>query len=83
MKESHNAEPDITDGIKTDSTGTKGNSKTTGDSEVQDGRGVDRAEEQKKSYEKSDEQQEFLQDANSNTVKGNESSVKDGKGMTQ
>jgi hypothetical protein len=82
MKESFNAEKDISENIKTSSTDSKKNSKTTGDSEVQDGEGVARPEQQKKSYEKSDEQQEYLQDANNNTASGNESPVQNGKGLS-
>jgi len=49
---------------------------------VQNGRGVVRPEQQKKSYEKSDEAQEYIEDANNNTATGNESPVQNGKGMT-
>ena len=83
MEESlNNAAEDNSKGVKTSSTDSKENSKTTGDSQVQDGEGVVRPEEQKKSYEKSEEQQEYLQDANNNTASGNESPVQNGKGMT-
>lgn len=68
--------------VKTSSTDSKGNNKTTGDSEVQDGKGVERPEEKKKAYEKSEEQQEYLEGANNNTASGNESPVQNGKGMT-
>jgi hypothetical protein len=82
MEESYNVDPNISQDVKTSSTDSKSNSKTTGDSQVQDGEGVIRPEEQKKAYEKSDEQQEYLQDANNNTAAGNESPVQNGKGMT-
>ena len=58
---------------------SKSNSKTTGDSQVQDGKDVVRPEEQKKSYEKSDEQQEYIEDVNNNTAVANEPPVQDGK----
>ncbi|MGI8634493.1 MAG: hypothetical protein ACR2KZ_03720 [Segetibacter sp.] len=83
MEESlNNAAEDNSKGVKTSSTDSKENSKTTDDSQVQDGQGVIRPEEQKKAYEKSEEQQEYLQDANNNTALSNESPVQDGKGMT-
>jgi hypothetical protein len=72
MKESYNAERDTSENVKTSSTDSKENSKTTGDSQVQDGEGVERPEQQKKAYEKSDEQQEYLQEANNNTAVANE-----------
>lgn len=77
MEESfNNKDENLSEGVKTSSTDSKDNSKTTGDSEVQDGKGVVRPEEQTKSYEKSDEQQEYLQSANNNTAVGNENPVK-------
>jgi hypothetical protein len=82
MEESYNADQNISRGTKTSSTDSKNNSKTTGDSQVQDGTGVERPEEPEKAYEKSDEQQEYIQQANNNTESGNESPVQDGKGMT-
>ncbi len=83
MEESlNNAVEDNSKGVKTSSTDSKENSKTTGDSQVQDGQGVVRPEEQKKAYEKSEEQQEYLQDANDNTALSNENPVQNGKGMT-
>ena len=82
MDESYNTDPNISKEPRTSSTDSKDNSKTTGDSQVQDGSDVVRPEEQEKSYEKSDEQQEYLEQANNNTAAGNESPVKDGKGMT-
>jgi len=82
MEDNYNVDPDLSKGPKTSSTNPKGNEKTTGDSEVQDGSGVERPEQQKKAYEKSDEAQEYIQDANNNTASGNESPVQNGKGMT-
>lgn len=82
MEENYNSDPGISKDPKTSSTDSKQNSKTTGDSQVQDGEGVERPESQEKSYEKSDEQQEYLQDANNNTAAGNESPVKNGKGLS-
>ncbi|HEX8278134.1 MAG TPA: hypothetical protein VF540_05540 [Segetibacter sp.] len=80
MEESYNSDPQTSGTPKTSSTDSKSNSKTTGDSQVQDGIGVENQEE--KSYEKSDEQQEYLEQANNNTAAANESPVQDGKGMT-
>ena len=82
MEDSYNADPNLSKEVKTSSTDSKQNSKTTGDSQVQDGEGVVRPEEQEKAYEKSEEQQEYLEDANNNTASANESPVKDGKGLT-
>lgn len=82
MEESYNANPGVSRGTKTSSTDSKDNSKTTGDSQVQDGSGVERPEEQEKAYEKSEEQQEYIDQANNNTATGNEDPVKNGKGMT-
>ena len=81
MEDSYNVDPELSQGTKT-STDSKDSSKTTGDSEVQDGSGVVRPEQQKKAYEKSDEQQEYIEQANNNTASGNESPVQNGKGMT-
>jgi hypothetical protein len=83
MEESlNNSDGSTSKDVKTSSTDSKENSKTTGDSQVQDGQGVERPEEQKKSYEKSEEQQEYLEDANNNTAVGNKSPVQNGKGLT-
>ena len=82
MEDSYNVNPDLSKEPKTSSTDSKDNSKTTGDSEVQDGTGVVRPEEQEKAYEKSEEQQEYIHQANNNTASGNESPVQNGKGMT-
>ncbi len=82
MEENYNSDPNEVKDVKTSSTDSKENSKTTGDSQVQDGEGVLRPEEQQKSYEKSDEQQEYIKDANNNTASGNESPVKNEKGMS-
>ncbi len=57
------------------------NSKTTGDSEVQDGKGVVEHEVEMP-YEKGDDQQEYIEQANDNTEVANESPVQNGKGMT-
>lgn len=81
MEESYNVDPNTSQGTKT-SSDTKNNSITTGDNEVQDGTDVVRPEEREKAYDKSDEQQEYLQDANNNTAVGNKNPVKDGKGLT-
>lgn len=82
MEDSYNVDPNLSEGTKTSSTDSNDNSKTTGDSQVQDGSGVVRPEEQEKAYEKSDEQQEYIEQANNNTASGNESPVQNGKGMT-
>lgn len=82
MEDSYNVDPDLSKKPKTSSTDSKDNSKTTGDSQVQDGEGVVRPEEQEKSYDKSEEQQEYIEEANNNTASGNESPVQNGKGMT-
>jgi len=82
MEENYNSDPKGSKDPKTSSTDSKNNSKTTGDSQVQDGTGVVRPEEQEKAYEKSDEQQEYLENANNNTASGNESPVQNGKGLT-
>ena len=82
MEENYNSDNGESKDVKTSSTDSKANPKTTGDSQVQDGEGVMRPEEQEKSYEKSDEQQEYIQDANNNTASGNESPVKNDKGMS-
>jgi hypothetical protein len=82
MEDSYNVDPNLSEGVKTSSTDSKENSKTTGDSQVQDGAGVERPEQQEKAYEKSDEQQEYIEQANNNTASGNESPVQNGKGLT-
>lgn len=66
-----NEAQDKTKTTKTSSTDEKGSDKTTGDSQVQDGKGVVQHEE--KTYEKSDEQQEYVDQANNNTKVANES----------
>lgn len=81
MEENYNADSNAAKDVKTSSTDSKQNSKTTGDSQVQDGTGVVMPEEQKKGYEKSDEQQEYIEQANNNTASGNESAVQNAKGM--
>jgi hypothetical protein len=82
MEESYNKDPEATKTPKTSSTNSEGSSVTTGDSQPQNGIGVENSEQPTKLYEKSEEQQEYLQDANNNTKKANESPVQDGKGMT-
>jgi hypothetical protein len=82
MEDNYNVDPNLAKDPKTSSTDSKGNAKTTGDSQVQDGSGVERPEQQEKAYEKSDEAQEYIRDANNNTASGNESPVQNGKGMT-
>lgn len=64
-------------GTKTSSTDSKSNSKTTGDSQVQDGEHVKAHD--TKLYEKSDEQQEYIDDANNNTEVANENPVQGDK----
>ncbi|MEJ7685200.1 MAG: hypothetical protein WKG06_46610 [Segetibacter sp.] len=81
MEESYNTDPDVSKTPKTSSTDGKSNSKTTGDSEVQDGTGVV-DHEAERPYEKGDDQQEYIEQANNNTEAANESPVKNGKGMT-
>ena len=81
MEESYNVDPNRSKDTKTSSTDGKSNSKTTGDSEVQDGEGVVEHEE-KRPYEKADDQQEYIEEANNNTKVANESPVQNGKGMT-
>jgi hypothetical protein len=82
MEENYNSEPNLSEGTKTSSTDSKNNSKRAGDSQVQDGSGVVRPEEQEKAYEKSDEQQEYIDQANNNTEAANEPPVKDGKTLS-
>lgn len=82
MEENYNSDPDISKEPKTSSTDSKSNSKTTGDSSVQDGSGVVLQEEKEKAYEKSDEAQEYIEDVNIKTKIANESPVQGGKGMT-
>ncbi|HEX8357877.1 MAG TPA: hypothetical protein VF610_10710 [Segetibacter sp.] len=79
MEESFNTEKNTTETTKTSSTDGS-NSKTTGDSQVQDGKGVETNHE--KSYEKSDEQQEYVEDANNNTKVANNSVVQNGKTLS-
>jgi hypothetical protein len=81
MEDSFNKEPELTKETKTSSTDSKDNDLTTGDSQQQDGAGV-AVHEEEKTYEKSDEQQEYIEDANNNTAVANESPVQDGKSMT-
>ncbi len=81
MEENYNADPNISKTPKTSSTDGKSNSKTTGDSEVQDGTGVV-DHEVERPYEKGDDQQEYIEQANNNTEVANESPVQNGKGMT-
>lgn len=69
MEENYNSDANPSKDVKTSSTDSKNNSKTTADSSVQDGEGVETHD--VKSYEKSDEQQEYLQDANNNTEVAN------------
>ena len=62
------------------SSGDGSSSKTTKESEVQDGAGVEKHEE--KPYEQADDQQEYIEQANDNTEVANENPVQNGKGMT-
>lgn len=82
MEDAYNKDQELPKEIKTSSTDSKNNSKTTADSQVQDGKGVERPEEQEKPYEKNDEQEEYIDQANNNTETANESPVQNGKGMT-
>lgn len=79
MEDSYNTDPNNFKAPKT-SSGDGSNSKTTGESEVQDGKGV--ADHVEKPYEKADDQQEYIEQANDNTEVANESPVQNGKGMT-
>lgn len=81
MEENYNSDPNISETPKTSSTDGKSNSKTTGDSQVQDGQGVV-DHEVERPYEKGDDQQEYIEQANNNTETANESPVQNGKGMT-
>ncbi len=81
MEEAYNADPNNSKSPKTSSTDGKSNSKTTGDSQVQDGEGIV-DHEVERPYEKGDDQQEYIEQANNNTEAANESPVKNGKGMT-
>ena len=81
MEDSFNTDPNLAGKPKTSSTDGKDSEKTTGDSEVQNGVGIANHPEDK-SYDKSDEQQEYIEQANNNTAAGNESPVQNGKGMT-
>ena len=82
MEENYNSDPNISKTPKTSSTDGKSSSKTTGDSEVQDGQGVI-DHEVERPYEKGDDQQEYIEQANNNTEVANESPVQNGKGVTQ
>lgn len=81
MEDSFNADPNTSKEPKTSSTDGKSNSKTTGDSQVQDGQGVV-DHEVERPYEKGEDQQEYIEQANNNTEVANESPVQNGKGMT-
>lgn len=81
MEDSYNTDPNNSKAPKTSSTDGKSNSKTTGDSQVQDGSGVV-DHEVERPYEKADDQQEYIEQANNNTEAANESPVQNGKGMT-
>ena len=80
MEDSYNVDPNAEKDVKTSSTDSKENPKTTGDSQVQDGKNIEINN--KKSYEKSDEQQEYVNDINNNTELSNEDPVQDGQGFT-
>ncbi len=54
--------------------------KTTGDSEVQQGIGVEKND--VKDYEKSDDQQEYIEEANNNTALANEDPVQGDESLT-
>ena len=81
MEENYNSDPGISKTPKTSSTDGKSSSKTSGDSEVQSGEGVV-DHEVERPYEKGDDQQEYIEQANNNTEVANESPVKNGKSMT-
>lgn len=81
MEESFNVDPTNSKSPKTSSTDGKSNSKTTGESQVQDGQGVV-DHDVERPYEKGDDQQEYIEQANNNTATSNESPVQNGKGMT-
>ena len=81
MEDSYNADPNLSEKTKTSSTDGKDSDKTTGDSQEQNGIGIANHHEDK-SYDKSDEQQEYIEQANNNTAAGNDDPVQDGKGMT-
>lgn len=81
MEDSYNTDPNNSKAPKTSSTDGKSNSKTTGDSQVQDGSGVV-DHEVERPYEKGDDQQEYIEQANNNTEAANESPVQNGKSMT-
>lgn len=81
MEESFNVDPTNSKAPKTSSTDGKSNSKTTGESQVQDGQGVV-DHDVERPYEKGDDQQEYIEQANNNTATANESPVQNGKGMT-
>lgn len=81
MEENFNSDPNISKTPKTSSTDGRSSGKTTGESQVQDGSGVV-DHEIERPYEKGDDQQEYIEQANNNTEVANESPVKNGKGMT-
>ncbi len=81
MEDTYNADPADSKAPKTSSTDGKSNSKTTGESQVQDGQGVV-DHEIERPYEKGEDQQEYIEQANNNTANANDSPVKNGKGMT-
>jgi len=81
MEENFNSDPNLAKQPKTSSTDSKDSAVTTGDSQEQNGVGIANHSEVK-SYDKSDEQQEYIEQANNNTAAGNDSPVKNGKGMS-
>lgn len=81
MQDPNNINPDNSKAPKTSSSDGRNDDKTTGDSQVQNGTGVVQHEVEP-GYEKSDDQQEYIEQANDNTEVANESPVRDGKGMT-
>ena len=81
MEENYNSDPGISKTPKTSSTDGKSSTKTTGDSEVQAGEGVV-DHEVERPYEKGDDQQEYIEQANNNTEVANESPVQNGKSMS-
>lgn len=81
MADSNKVDTNNSKAPKTSSTDGKSDSRTTGDSQVQKGEGVV-DHEVKMPYDKGEDQQEYIEEANENTEVANESPVQNGKGMT-
>jgi FAD/FMN-containing dehydrogenase len=81
MEDSYNVDPNNAEAPKTSSTDGTNSSKTTGDSQVQNGAGVIKNETEIPA-DKADDPIEYIEQANNNTEVANQSPVQNGKGMT-